>query len=139
MIIVDLMVAFIFGFVIVGIVTRVFNTKGPWDNFLLFFLVVALFAWSGGIWLVPFGPQYMGIGWAPILFMGFLAVMLLTAASPKEFPMIMPSKKQAKNQSRREAQYRKENRIVIDLFFWLLVVCLVIFGASHYYWYPRVI
>jgi len=131
MIILDLLVAFVFGFIIVGVVSSLFGTKGPWDNFLVFAVVVALFAWSGGVWLRPFGPSWMGIGWFPILFMGFLAVMLLTAASPRKTPNYLPWKK--------ETEAARETRIAVDFFFWLFVACLVIFGTSHYYWYPRVV
>ncbi len=130
MFIADLLVALVFGFFIVWAVTSFFGTKGPWDSFLWFFLVVGLFAWAGGVWLVPFGPTWMGIGWFPIFFMGFLAVLLLTSASPRKYIKPIPTKA--------EAETARESRIAIDFFFWLLVACLLIFGTSHYYWYPRV-
>jgi hypothetical protein len=62
--------------------------------------------------------------------MGFLAVLLLTSASPRKYLKPVPSKK--------ETESARENRIAIDFFFWLPVACLLIFGSSHYYWYPRV-
>lgn len=40
---------------------------------------------------------------------------------------------------KKETEAARESRIAIDFFFWLLVICLVIFGTSHYYWYPRVV
>jgi F0F1-type ATP synthase assembly protein I len=48
MFIADLLVALVFGFFIVWAVTSFFGTKGPWDSFLWFFLVVGLFAWFPG-------------------------------------------------------------------------------------------
>jgi hypothetical protein len=32
----------------------------------------------------------------------------------------------------------REEWIAVDLFFWVLVICLLVFGSSHYIWYPRV-
>jgi hypothetical protein len=129
MFIADLLVALAFGLFIVWVVSLAFGTKGPWDSFLWFFVVVALFAWAGGAWLVPFGPRYMGIGWFPIMFMGFLAVLLLTAASPRKSRNPVALKP--------ETESARESRIAVDVFFWLLLVCLLVFGTSRYIWYPR--
>jgi hypothetical protein len=130
MFIADMLVAFVFGFIFVWVVSSFFGFKGPWNSFLLFFLVVGLFAWAGGIWLVPFGPRYMGIGWLPILFMAFLAVLFFLAVSPRKTTTIMASKE--------ETESSKETYLAIDFFFWLFIICLVIFGTCHYFWYPRV-
>jgi hypothetical protein len=129
MLIADLSVALVFGLFIVWGVVFAFGTKGPWDSFLWFFVVVALFAWAGGVWLVPFGPRFMGIGWFPIMLMGFLAVLLLTAASPRKSPKTVLSKEQTESEN--------AGKRAVGLFFWLLLLCLVMFGASHYVWYPR--
>jgi hypothetical protein len=129
MLITDLSVALVFGLFIVWGVVFAFGTKGPWDSFLWFFVVVALFAWAGGVWLVPFGPRFMGIGWFPIMLMGFLAVLLLTAASPRKSPKTVLSKEQTASEN--------SGKRAVGLFFWLLLLCLVMFGASHYVWYPR--
>ena len=83
MFVAHLLVALVFGLFIVGMVSLAFGTRGPWGSFLAFFLVVSLFSWAGGVWLVPFGPAWRGIGWFPILFMGILVSLLLTAASPR--------------------------------------------------------
>jgi multisubunit Na+/H+ antiporter MnhB subunit len=130
MFILDLLVAVAFGLAIVWIVSLAFNTRGPWNSLLWFFMVVALFAWAGGVWLVPFGPSWGGIGWFPILFMGIIAVLLLTAASPRTSRKSMPVKQSSKMDG--------EIRVSIDALFWVLIVFLLVFGTSHYVWYPRV-
>jgi hypothetical protein len=130
MFIVDLFVALIVGLIIVSVVSRAFGTRGPWGSMLWFFLVVSLFAWAGGVWLVPFGPIFWGIGWLPIIFMGFLVSLLLTAASPRT-----PRKR--KN-TQEEAIADADRKAVVDTIFWVLIICLLIFGFVHYAWYPRV-
>ena len=129
MFVIDLIVALFSGLFIVWIVSLAFGTKGPWGNLLWFFLVVSLFAWAGGVWLVPFGPTLWGIGWLPIIFMGILVSLLLTAASPRTRRWRLTSKEKAASDA--------ENRAVVDAIFWILVICLLIFGIGHYGWYPR--
>jgi type VI protein secretion system component VasK len=130
MFIIDLVVALIVGLVIVSIVSRAFGTKGPWGSLLWFFLVVSLFAWAGGVWLVPFGPMFWGIGWLPIIIMGFFVALLLTAASPRT-----PRWRRA---SKEEVTSEAGTRAVVDIIFWVVIICLLIFGIGHYTSYPRV-
>ena len=130
MFIVDLVVALIVGLIIVSIVSRAFGTKGPWGSLLWFFLVVSLFAWAGGVWLVPFGPMFWGIGWLPIIIMGFLVSLILTAASPRT-----PRWRKA---SKEEVTSEAGTRAVVDVIFWVVIICLLIFGLGHYTSYPRV-
>jgi hypothetical protein len=130
MFIIDLFVALAFGLFIVWIVSLAFGTKGPWGSLLWFFLVVSLFAWAGGVWLVPFGPMFWGIGWLPIIIMGFLVALILTAASPRT-----PRWRRA---SQEEVTSEAGTRAAIDVIFWVVIICLLIFGIGHYTSYPRV-
>jgi hypothetical protein len=130
MFIIDLVVALIVGLIIVSIISRAFGTKGPWGSLLWFFLVVSLFAWAGGVWLVPFGPMFWGIGWLPIIIMGFFVALILTAASPR-----IPRWRKA---SQEEVTSDAGTKAVVDVIFWVVIICLLIFAISHYAWYPRV-
>ena len=130
MFIIDLFVALVVGLIIVMIVSRAFGTKGPWGSLVWFFLVVSLFAWAGGVWLVPFGPMFWGIGWLPIIIMGFLVSLILTAASPRT-----PRWRRA---SKEEVTSEAGTRAVVDIIFWVVIICLLIFGLGHYTSYPRV-
>ncbi len=127
MLIAELLFALFFSWIVVGIISFAFGTKGPWDNFLWFFLVVGLFAWVGGVWLRPFGPLWMGIGWLPIIFAGLFVAMLLTAASPRDHRKRLAAKGQTADD---------ETRSAVNVFFWVLIVCLLFFGMGHHYWYP---
>ena len=134
MIIADLLVALLSGFVIVLIVPRAFGTKGPWGSVLWFFMAVSLFAWTGGVWLMPFGPRWGGVSWFPIIWMGILVALLLAAASPRA------STKRKSATDKVEAAEKIAN---LDAVIWVLVFCLLIFGIAHYathsmmgYWYP---
>jgi hypothetical protein len=129
MFIVDLFVALVFGLFIVWIVSLAFGTRGPWGSLLWFFLVVSLFAWAGGVWLVPFGPMWGGIGWLPIILMAIFVSLLLTAASPRT--------RRWRRAAEEKANADTESRVVIDIIFWVLIICLLIFGFGHYSWFPH--
>ncbi|HXL72386.1 MAG TPA: hypothetical protein VN963_02065 [bacterium] len=131
MFIADFLAALAIALFVVWIFSFAFGAKGPWNSFLWFFLVVALFAWAGGIWLVPFGPRWYGIGWLPIFLMALLAAFLVSASSPRS------SRQSAKNKKQTAAD--DERRSALDLVFWLLIIFLVIFGTSHYLWNPQVV
>ncbi len=129
MFIADLVVALAFGLFIVWIVSLAFGTRGPWDSFLWFFIVVSIFAWAGGVWLVPFGPMWWGIGWLPIILMAFFVSLLLTAASPRTRRWRRAAEKKASGDA--------ESRVVVDTIFWVLLICLLFFGFGHYSWFPH--
>ncbi len=131
MFIADLLFALACTLLVIWIVSFVFGTRGPWGSLLWFYIVVALFAWSGGAWLMPFGPVWRGIGWLPIIFMAVMASLLLTAASPRTYRRRPP-------ESKEQAVVAAESRAAVDVFFWVVIICLLVFGTSHYYWYPRI-
>ena len=131
MFILDLIFALAFGWFLVWIVSIAFGTKGPWGSFIWFFVVVSLFAWAGGISITPFGPTWGGIGWLPIISMGILASLILTAASPRR-----PRRRKILPE---ETTAEVESKVLVDSIFWIMIICLLIFGFGHYAWFPRVV
>jgi phosphate/sulfate permease len=71
----------------------------------------------------------MGVSWMPIVFVGFIIAMLLTAASPKD----------------RFNRFSKKNQSAViegkkadaDVFFWVLILCLAMLAMSHFFWFPQ--
>jgi hypothetical protein len=129
MIFTDLFAAIAFGLIIVFLISSAFSTKGPWGGLLSFFIVVALFAWVAGVWLRPYGPIWMGVSWLPIVFVGFLVAMLLTAVSPRDRFNRFSKKRQSTEIEERKAD--------ADVFFWVLILCLVMLAMSHFFWFPQ--
>jgi hypothetical protein len=129
MFIADLFVALAFGFFIVWITSFVFGTRGPWNSFLWFFLVVSIFSWAGGIWLVPFGPLWHGTNWLPIMLMGIFIALLLVAASPR------PPRK---SMTMQEKSTTNADKAIVDGIIWILIICLLIFAMGHYVRYPMI-
>jgi hypothetical protein len=125
----DLFAALLIGSLIVFAISLAFRTKGPWGSLLWFFIVVSLFAWVAGVWLRPYGPVWFGVGWIPIIFVGFLVAFLLTAVSPRGAAFF--------NKSKKESVAAENQKADVDVFFWILIFCLAMLAVSHFFWYPQ--
>ena len=79
---------FFFALAIAGIVTALFalllGRRGPWASSPLFFLLIFLAAWAGGVWITPVGPSVWGLYWLPFLVVAVLFALLLAAVTPPE-------------------------------------------------------
>jgi hypothetical protein len=105
-----------------------FRRRGPWDNYLLFFAVVFLGSWAGGIWFSPLGPLWGGVYWLPFLIVGLIfALLLASVASP--FPQ--DTTVQLLGPGEKSPETRK--RMVLGVYFWLLIFALVILIAKRYF------
>ena len=130
MFIADLLIALVSGLIIVWFVSLVFDTRGPWGSLWRFYLVASLIAWAGGIWIAPFGPHWRGTGGMSILVMGIFVSLLIAAVSPRS------SHSQAGTQKSFPMDINPPANV--DEFFWVLILCSLVFGFGHYAWYPRI-
>jgi hypothetical protein len=96
-----------------------FRRTGPWANVGIFFLVIFLAAWAGGLWISPAGPVFLGVYWLPILLFSFIFAVLLAAIVPPERPE--PKVETISEVKNKEAAVR-----AFDIFFWTLLLSLVI-------------
>jgi len=91
---------------------------GPWANVWIFFLVIFLASWAGGLWISPAGPVFLGIYWLPILFFSFIFAVLLASAVPPERP---------EPKVETISQVKKKETMVkaYDAFLWILLISLI--------------
>lgn len=118
------LVDFFFALAIAGVVTAVFTLllgrRGPWGSWPIFFVLIFLVAWAGGVWVTPIGPPVWGLYWIPFLAVAILFSLLLAAATPPDKPP--QSRIEAWEQTRDMAT----TALVVETFFWLLLVGLVL-------------
>ncbi|MEX2592665.1 MAG: hypothetical protein WD426_07815 [Anditalea sp.] len=138
----------IIGAIIVAIViTLIFfyalSARGPWGTLWSFFLIILLIVWASSLWIAPTGYVYWGVDWIPLLFIGVLIALLLTAIPPSrdnyyrgvkgdvvgddvveddvvERDVIKPKKEEAEAVS------------AIGIMFWIFVVLMVIAVMAGY-------
>jgi hypothetical protein len=115
MFLMDLLFALVIGVLFTVLFAVLFRARGPWASLLVFFFIVFLAAWTGGLWLDPFGPPLFGVYWLPFLLIGLFFALLLAAATPP-----VP-------RTRTEAVVEaKASALAFNVFFWVLIVGLIV-------------
>lgn len=128
MILLHILFTIFFSVSVILLFTTLFRTKGPWNNLALFFIVIFLSTWAGGIWLYPFGPYLWGITWLPFLLAAlFVSVLLIAVSPPSEETTV-----ELVNQKKRKAKEKMINKSV-SVFFVILIVVLIAAIISRYY------
>lgn len=128
MLFVHLLYALFFALLLTALFLALFKTRGPWSSTVLFFLVIFLAAWAGGVWLVPFGPAFWGAPFLPFLLVGLIFALLLAAMAPSErkdstVELVEPHKIQ---------EERASTAVALSLFFWVLLGLLVVMIIARY-------
>jgi hypothetical protein len=108
-----------------------FRRRGPWGAFL-FFVVVFLAAWAGGIWLPPMGPPIGGVYWLPFLIVGLIFALLLAA-------VVSPTPSDTTVQLLEEGEKGGEEKksLVLGIYFWIMVFALLVLILSRYFRGPH--
>lgn len=112
-----------------------FNVRGPWGTFWTFFLVLLLTVWAASLWVDPVGPEFWGVAWIPLFFVGLLFALLL-AAIPSDYGST-PTEREAglpEPSPEEVAESRKANRTVavVSGIFWLFMLILLIIIVAGY-------
>ena len=114
---------FLFALIVSLILAAIFGAglrrHGWGSNLLFFFILLFLFTWAGGIWIVPVGPFLLGVPFFTFLFVWLLFALLLTALIP-------PSRAYGRSGSRENIQAQREAIVAMDAFLWILFISLVI-------------
>ena len=123
------LVYLLFALLVSVLLTAIFllglGRKQTWRSFLIFYLLVFLAAWAGGLWVTPVGPSVWGVYWVPFLFAGLLFALLLAATAPSRRPR---SLREAAEQARQEEQVER----AVGWLLWVLVAALVAAIIARY-------
>jgi hypothetical protein len=97
---------------------------GPAAGFLFFFVLLFLFTWAGGLWLVPAA----GTSWArwitfPVV--GLFVLLILAALIPPIPKRDVPPSPEAQVAA-------EETSLVMGVFFWILLLGLLAAVISYY-------
>jgi thiol:disulfide interchange protein len=113
---------FLFAVLVSVLLTAIFllglGRKETWRDFLVFFVLVFLATWAGGLWVTPVGPSVWGVYWVPFLFAGLMFALLLAATAPPRRPRSLPEQDE---QAREEKKIERE----VGWLFWVLIATLV--------------
>lgn len=88
-----------------------------------FFIVLFLFTWAGGIWIVPFGPIVLHRAWIPLVIAGWVGALLLTA--------VLPTRTETGPRGSLERGWFPGFSL-IDPIYWILVLTLLAAAFARY-------
>ena len=111
------MTALAVGILLTAIVAATLPVRRLWRGWLLFFGVVLLAAWAGGVWLPPVGPSMFGIAWMPFLFVGLVIGLLLA-------PSVRRRARAAGQQARGDGKVPMET--TFSVLIWVLMIGLAV-------------
>jgi hypothetical protein len=90
----------------------------------LFFLIVFLGAWAGGVWLSPIGPTLLGVYWLAFFAVGLIFALILEAVAA--FAALPPDKVSASaNDEQTDKKEEKDIESVLGVFFWILLLAFL--------------
>jgi disulfide bond formation protein DsbB len=90
------------------------------QEFGIFFLILLLFTWAGGIWISPFGPAYREIPLLPFLFAGLFFALLMAA-------VLIPRRRSKNVGGLREGDRNgAEEALSLSAILWVLIVGLAL-------------
>jgi hypothetical protein len=122
----DFVCALLVSLVLSTVFIAAFRKRGPWGA-SIFFAVVFLAAWAGGLWFPPLGPPMGGVYWLPFLIVGLIFALLLAAAVS---PMPPDTTIQLLEKGEKGGQEKKS--MVLGIYFWLMVFALVVLIITRY-------
>lgn len=128
MLFVHIFMALIFALIFTAIVVGGFRQRGPWASLAMFFIVLFLATWAGGIWIHPIGRPLWGTYWLPFLAVGLIVALLLAAVAPIEGE---ESTVKLIDQKKREKEKRRVMG-VLGGFFWALIIVLIAAIIARY-------
>jgi hypothetical protein len=121
----DLIVAVAIALLLTAIFSFGFRRIGPWRSVWIFFLILFLAAWAGGIWLTPVGFSLWGVNWLGFFLVGLIFALLLAAISPA-------SSSTVELKTRQEAETEATMATALSVFFWILLFVFLVAIIARY-------
>jgi hypothetical protein len=118
----DLLFALGIGLILTAVFAGLFGRSGPWASIPVFFALIFLAAWAGGVWIAPMGPVIFGVYWVPFVVFGLIFALLLAAA-------MVPEREIGAGEAAGEKRGRRRRRfgtVPFNGFFFGLLALLVV-------------
>lgn len=86
---------------------------------VVFFFVIFLATWGGGLWLRPYGPTIYGVYWFPFLVVALVVSLILITFIPRQPP-------HSKTEAMEQIERRRTLESIFSVFLAVLVVVLIL-------------
>jgi cytochrome c biogenesis protein ResB len=101
------------------IVTVVFRRHRHAVDAVVFFFVIFLATWGGGLWLRPYGPAVYGVYWFPFLVVALIVSLILITFIPRRPP-------ESKDEAMEQIERRRTLESIFSVFLVILIVVLIL-------------
>lgn len=102
------------------------RSSGPFNGMLVMFLIIFLFTWALGSWMVPVEPLYSGVSWIGYLFVAILIMLLLGVLIPPREPRTRIFRRADVEENARKEQVATAIGVTFGFFFWIMLIALVV-------------
>ena len=131
---------FVTALVIAGTLSYLFARKirrrGGRTGFFWFFLIIFMITWAGGAWLMPFGPQMMGIHWLPFILVGLAGAIGVSLLAERRYPRNRHETIDMLDAIEEGRELEKMTFLSLNILFWAVLVVLLAAILLHYYYLP---
>jgi Ca2+/H+ antiporter len=118
----------VFALAIALFLTVVFTVMGgrakSRKRIVVFFFIVFLAAWAGGLWITPVGPAFLGVYWLSFFVVGLIFALLLEAGQAFSKPAKTRDKKIQEEELDRKEERELES--TLSAFFIILILAFVL-------------
>ncbi|HEV8244381.1 MAG TPA: hypothetical protein VGP93_01300 [Polyangiaceae bacterium] len=127
----DILVALLVALVFSGVFASVVRWGGPHTGrigaagLLIFFCLMFLATWAGGLWMPPLGPPAWGVSWLNFALVGLVMAAVIAAAGAPGRPRRARAGATALDQSDTAG-------LGLTIFFWVAVVILLLMVIAAY-------
>lgn len=120
----SILLAFFFAFLLSSGFKR--RGPGPFNGLVFITLIIFMFSWTLGSWMMPIGPSTWGISWVGYLLIAILIMFLLGALLPgSETEKQVIDKEELDKEVIRKRNMKSMDRAA-GMSFWILLITFVI-------------
>jgi hypothetical protein len=118
MFLLEILTALVIGAMFTLLFGALFGRRDGMPGFLLVFGLFFLFAWSGGLWLRPWGPPLWGVYWLPSIVVTLLIFLVFGSFSQRA--------PRSRREAREQVAASQAATTAVGVLFWVLLFALVI-------------
>lgn len=127
---------FITALIIAGTLSHLFakpiKRRGKRAGFFWFFLIIFMVTWAGGVWLMPFGPQVMGIHWLPFILVGLAGAVAVSFWAERRYPRNRRETIDLLERIEEGRELEKMTYLSLNILFWIVLFVLLTAVVLHY-------
>lgn len=132
-----LIVDFLLALLIAAVLSYLFSLRRPrkqrstsvFGVFMLLFVAT----WAGGIWMIPVGPDVLGVHWLPFLLVGLVAAVMMSSSHERPYPRGRRETLDMLETVERGKTFQKWFSAPLKALFWAVLFLLIAAVAYRYF------